>query len=100
MEHKDPRVGDDVIAHIIHCFKEGEALSLPADTLFRLACEVQVTRGDAVVVVPTEGYEALVKAVAGHAAVMQYFLMGRPDLALEEALKWVATFHNMVREDS
>jgi hypothetical protein len=39
-----------------------------------------------------EGFDLICQAIGGHAAILQFMTLGRHDLALEEAIKWVGSF--------
>lgn len=44
------------------------------------------------VTVSKAGWELICQAIGGHGAILQFMTLGRHDLALEEAHKWVAAF--------
>ncbi|HHQ6551537.1 TPA: hypothetical protein ACSTJZ_001388 [Serratia fonticola] len=44
------------------------------------------------VTISKEDWELICQAIGGHAAILQFMTLGRHDLALEEASKWVDGF--------
>lgn len=44
------------------------------------------------ITISKEGWDLICQAVGGHAAILQFMTLGRHDLALEEARKWVDGF--------
>lgn len=65
----------------------------------KLFCTPPPTQTDSVTV-SKAGWELICQAIGGHAAIVQFMVLGRHDLALEEARKWVEGFDQAAQQVS